>query len=317
MPVPHVFTIILNWNQLDLTLDCLASLSECDYPNHTIILVDNGSSDGSPERIRAAYPQVVVLPLPHNLGYSAGNNAGLNYALEHGADYLFLLNNDTLVSPDLITRLVTAAQADPAVGMVGPTMFYFEPSDVVWGAKNYILWPQGRTLRQGMNQPAPSNLASEPPCEIDYIDSCAILVKRQVVEKIGLLNEDYFINYDDVDWNTRARAAGYKVIYLPAAHMWHKVSAAMGVASPRTTYYMTRNGLLFFSTHAKGLARCLAVARILSDTLQTVAAWTLFKQYHTPAFRQKRAANLLALRDFFTRRFGKMGPDVERACQTN
>lgn len=141
-------------------------------------------------------------------------------------------------------------------------------------------------------------------------------LKRAVLERIGLLDERFFINYDDVDLSLRAGAAGYRVLYVPAARMWHKVSAAMGQASPATTYYMTRNALLLFRLHGRGLGRASAMARVFARTARTIGAWTLRPQYRDPLFRRKRDANLFALRDFCAGRFGKMGPDVARVCFT-
>jgi GT2 family glycosyltransferase len=215
----------------------------------------------------------------------------------------------------MLTRLVEVAESDPQIGMVGPTMYCADPPNMIWGGDNWIDWRRARMIRHRFGELESKNAPEDrQPQEVDYIDTCAILVKRQVVEKIGLMNGDYFINFDDLDWNIRARKASYKIVYVPSAQMWHKVSATMGFASPATTYYMTRNALLFFWTHAPGIWKALAPLQIVLRTARTIGAWTLKSQYRTEAFRRKRDANLLALRDFFLGRFGKMGPDVARVC---
>ncbi|HEX9029771.1 MAG TPA: glycosyltransferase family 2 protein [Anaerolineales bacterium] len=312
---PKVFIVILNWNQGAMTLDCLRSLQSLNYANYQVVLVDNGSTDGSPDLVRAQFPECILIESKVNLGYSEGNNLGIRYALEHGADFLLLLNNDTLVDGEMLTRLVQAAQSDPQIGITGPTMFYANPPDMLWGGENRVVWPRATVVRSRMGECLEAEtLRRQAPLEADYIDSCAILIKREVLEKVGLFDGRYFINFDDVDFNLRARKAGYKVQYVPGALMWHKVSAAMGVGSPATTYYMTRNSLLFFNRHAPGLWKWAGLARILFNTLRTTAAWSLQSEYRTEAYQRRRSANLLAVRDFLSGRFGRMGADVAQAC---
>jgi hypothetical protein len=311
---PLVYFVILNWNQQQLTLDCLDSLAKVEYPNLEVILVDNGSTDGSAEAIRSRYPSVIVIENGENLGFSEGNNVGMRYALAHGADYVLLLNNDTVVDPGFVAEMIAVAEADPSCGIVGPKMYYHDEPSVIWCAGNAIAWSSGCTSRLQAEQ-QDMHPEVEPPREVDFITACAMAVKRSVIDEIGLLDPRYFIYYDETDWCVRAAAKGFKVVYVPSSRIWHKVSAAMGTASPATDYYMTRDGLLFFSTRAPGISRVLAPARIVLRTIRTIAAWTLRPRYRSdPVFRRKRDANLLALRDFFLRRFGKMGPDVAAVC---
>jgi GT2 family glycosyltransferase len=311
---PLVHFVIINWNQPELTLACLESLSNLNYSPFQIVLVDNGSTDDSVALIRQNYPDVILIETGENLGYSAGNNVGIRYAMGHGAEYVFLLNNDTAIDKEMLLRMVAASEADPEVGMVGPTIYYFDPPNMLWSAVNSIRWPQGQIIRHGMNEAHPKVADDAPAQEVDYVDSCAVLVKREVIEKVGMLDEAFFINYDDADWNIRARQAGFKIVYVPTACLWHKVSAAMGQASPATTYYMTRNSLLFFWRHSRGLTRLKAVMYVIGRTVRTIAAWTLKRQYSHQNFRRKRNANLYALRDALLGRFGPMGADVRRAC---
>lgn len=309
---PLVYFIIINWNQAELTLACLASLSEVDYPNYRVILVDNASSDNSVALVRNAYPEIIVLETGHNLGYSAGNNLGIRRAMDEGADYIFLLNNDTAVQPTVLSRMVAVGEGNSNVGMIGPTICYFDQPEVLWSAENSVNWFRGRVVRHNMNEPLPEATETMSPRAVEYVDSCAILVKRSVVEAIGMLDESFFINFDDADWNMRAREAGFEVMYVPSARVWHKVSAAMGQGSPATTYYMTRNILLFFWKHGRGLARISATLHVLGRTIRTIGAWTFKPKYRD--LRRQRDANLYALRDAMLRRFGQMGSDVQRIC---
>lgn len=312
---PRVYFVVLNWNQPEMTADCLNSLAEQDYPNFHVVVVDNGSTDGSAAMLRERFPWATVLEIPENVGYSCGNNVGLEYVLERDADYVFLLNNDTEVDPHMLTQLVEVAESNPQIGMVGPTMYCADPPNMIWGGDNWIDWRRARMIRRRFGElDDGSEFQKQPPRDVHYIDTCAVLVKREVIGNIGLMNGDYFINFDDLDWNVRARKAGYRIVYVPAARMWHKVSVTMGLASPATTYYMTRNSLLFFWTHAPGVWKVLAPLQIILGTVRTIGAWTLKTRYHTEIFRRKRDANLLALRDFILGRFGRMGMDVTRAC---
>jgi hypothetical protein len=312
---PCVTFVILNWNQGDMTLDCLDSLSALDYRPYEVIVVDNGSSDDSVEKIRRAYPACTVIENGHNVGYSEGNNVGIRAALQGESEFIFLLNNDTYVHPQMLRRLVQAAQQDPQAGILGPTMFYADPPNMLWGGVNWVDWRRTRVVRERMGETVKiESLEGLPPREVMYIDSCAILVRSQVFRQIGLMDNRFFINYDDIDLCLRAQKAGYKVVYVPAAVMWHRVSAAMGIGSPANTYYMTRNALLFFGRHSPGATKALGVVRILWNTLRTTAAWALKAEYRSDLYRRKRQANLLAVRDYFLRRYGMMGADVRRVC---
>ena len=250
---PTVAIVILTWNQRDLTLDCLASLAELDYPADRlqIIVVDNGSIDNTAQAIREHYPSVTVLENGENLGFAEGNNVGMRHALEGDAEYIMLLNNDTVVHPSMLNELLAVTKSDPNVGIVGPKMLYFDRPDVIWCAGNQIDWRAGGTIRLQAEQS--DNGLGEQLREADFITACAICLRRQVIEQIGLLDPRFFIYYEEADWCMRAQAAGWRVLYVPRARLWHKVSAAMGTTSPATDYYMNRNVLLFLTKNQRGL----------------------------------------------------------------
>lgn len=312
---PHVTFVILNWNQPELTAECLNSLHQQDYVNYHVLLVDNGSRDNSVEYLQSCFPWVEILSLKDNVGYGLGNNAGIEHALLTPTDYIFLLNNDTQVDSDMLSILVTVAESDSQFGIVGPTMYYFEPPDVIWSGENYVNWRSGQVTRKRMGEHvSQDSLRQLDICKVDHIDTCAALVRREVFESVGLLDPRYFINYDDLDLDLRAKRAGFDVVYVPHAFMWHKVSLAMGFASPATTYYMTRNALNLFWTRAPLFWKPLAVSSILLRTTRTMLAWAIKTNYKTEAYQRKRRANAYALRDFFLRRFGRMGEDVALVC---
>jgi hypothetical protein len=315
MNTPSIAIVILNWNNASDTIECLGSVSRVSYPNCRTLVVDNGSTDDSVAEIRAAWPSVELLELNGNLGYAEGNNVGIRHALKHCPEYIFVLNNDTMVRSDTITHLVEVMEADPRIGMAGPRVYCADPADRVFAEGSFILWSRGSIEHRGMFQSAAAGGAAVE--SVDFLVGCGVLVRRALIEDVGLLDPHYYLNYEDVEWAVRARRKGFRVLYVPEAVMWHKVSATLGRHSAANTYYMTRNALRFFWRYAPGLARWTATLRIGLRTMRSVVAWTIKSEYRNPAFRKKRQANLFALRDFVCGRFGPMGPDVRRTCYGN
>lgn len=309
---PRVCIVVLNWNQRDLTLDCLESLGELEYPPDRlqIIVVDNGSDDGTALAVRQGFPSVTVLENDDNLGFAEGNNVGIRHAMALGTDYVMLLNNDTVVDPAMLTALLDVAQRNSNIGIVGPKMLYFDPPDVIWCAGNRVDWETGGLIRLRADQADTEN--DEPVTKVDYITGCGICLRREVIEEIGLLDPRFFIYYEETDWCLRAHKGGWQVLCVPRARLWHKVSAAMGTQSPATDYYMARNRLLFIAKHQQGLCRIRLLVKAAARTLLTVAAYA-FKP-HGGRRTPNRNARLLGLRDAILGRWGKMGPDVEAIC---
>ncbi|HAJ34902.1 MAG TPA: glycosyltransferase family 2 protein [Chloroflexi bacterium] len=316
---PHVAIIILNWNNPDDTLACLRSVMALDYPveRRQVIVVDNGSTDDSVARIRAAYPGVTLIETGANLGYAEGNNVGIRYALKGCHDYLLILNNDTEVQPDFLSHLVAEAEADVSIGVVGPKMYFLTPNDMVFAAGSVIRWEDGTLDHRGIwrKESDLGPLYAESPEDVDFIVGCGVLFRRQVLERLGLLDNRYYLNFEDVDICVRAYRAGYRVRYTPRAVLHHKVSASLGQASAQNTYYMTRNALLFFWENSVGWRRWRAIVKIIARNLGHIIVWYLKPEYRISA-QAKRRANLLALRDAVLARFGKMGSDVESVCRS-
>lgn len=311
---PFVAIVILNWQNASDTLDCLNSVMNLRYDNYCTIVVDNGSGDDSVERIRAAFPQLTLLALPDNLGYAAGNNVGIQQGIEAGADYIFVLNNDTSLAPDMLARLVTVAEENPQVGMAGPKMYCYEPKDVIFAAGSMIEWQKGDIFHRGMFTADMIWEDSAKPEPVDFISGCGVLVRRELIEKAGALDLSFFLNYEDIEWCVRARRMGFDVWYVPEAVMWHKVSATLGEASPANTYYMTRNSLFFFWHNAQPINRWFTTMRIIGRTLYTTMAWSVKKKYQNDKYRRLKQANMMAIRDFFRGKVGRMGEDVAVIC---
>jgi len=300
-PAPGVAIIVVNWNRRADTLACLSSLSRLQYPNYEVIVIDNDSTDDSVTAIQAAHPQVTLIETGENLGFVGGNNVGLEHARTLGADYALLLNNDTEVAPDFLQRLVEAAEADPQVGIVGPLIYYFDRPDVVWSAGGAIDWAGGSTRMLGLNEQDHGQFDAAP-YSVDFVTGCALLIKMALVEQVGMLDPRFFAYYEETEWCVRATRAGQKILLVPQARIWHKISLTAREASPQVHYYMVRNRLLFLKLARMGPRSW--VRTLLFDYARTLLSWTLKPQWRHKALQ--RQAMVQAILDFGRGRFGKV-----------
>lgn len=221
---PSVAIVVLTWNGRDLTLDCLESLCRVTTPNVRVILVDNASSDGTADAVRERFgARVTVLVNPSNLGYAAGNNAGIALALRDGADMVLLLNNDTVVDPDFVVQL-TAGIGD--AGIAGPKIYFHQPPDRIWFAGGLVSLWRGTARHIGIRETDRGQY--DTPRAVDYVSGCALLVRRAVFEKIGVLDTAYRAYFEDTDFCMRAARAGFGIRYVPSSRVWHRISASTG-----------------------------------------------------------------------------------------
>lgn len=250
MNAPRVLVIVVHWNGLEHTERCLTSLAALDYPSADLLVVDNGSTDGSGEALAERFPDVPLLRLPANQLYAGGANTGLRLALARGYDHAVILNNDTEAEPDLVTRLVEMAGSAAAIGLVGPKILYLEHPDLIWSAGGKIDYWRGLFHHHGLRRP------DGPPYDIerdvDYLTGCCILVTRQALIDVGYLDESYAMYSEDADWCVRARRQGYRVVFAPRARLKHRVSAASGGGlTPYKMYHRVHSNLIFFRRHAR------------------------------------------------------------------
>jgi GT2 family glycosyltransferase len=240
---PKIFIVTLNWNNYKDTSQCLSSLRGIDYPNHQVVLVDNASSDGSVGKIGGSFPEITLIKNANNLGFAEGNNVGIRYALDQGAEYVLLLNNDTIVRPDFLSKLLQPALADPNIGVLGPKI-YLDNSSVIWFAGGKLNKATGVTFHVGEGQFDRGQL--NDPLDMDFASGCAMLIKCDVFEKCGLLDKDYYHSYEDADFCIRAKGTGIKIEYVPQSIVYHKLARSSGGRrSAFYLYYRTRNHLLF------------------------------------------------------------------------
>ncbi len=218
--------VLVNWNGRDVTLACLDSLAKLTYPQFKVVVVDNASTDGSVQAIRDRHPTVVVLEQRRNLRFAGGSNAGIRYALEHGAEMICLLNNDTTVDREFLTSLVARLQSDATIGAVAPKIYYFDEPQRIWFAGGEISMWTGTMRHVGIRELDRGQY--ETSREIDYATGCCILTRKEVIERVGMLDESYHMYTEDADWSMRIRRAGYRIMYEPRAKVWHKLSIASG-----------------------------------------------------------------------------------------
>ena len=293
---PTVISVILNTNRREDTLACLASLNRSTYNNHRTIVLDNNSTDGSPEAIRAKFTDVQLILLERNLGYTGNNNVGIRAAMEQGADWVFVLNEDTVVAEDCIEQLVSEAEEDPNVGIVGPLVYHHDEPTVIQSAGGKL---DKRWFAVHIGQNEEDQGQYSQPQEMDYISGCAILVKRQVIEQIGGLEERLFYYWEETDWCARAREQGWKVMFVPQAKLWHKGVQRDYHPGPNVTYYNTRNRFGFLARHHAPFSIWLfAWAR----TLLTLTSWSVRPKWRH--MRQHRDAMWEGMLDFIRGRWG-------------
>lgn len=273
-PVPLVYVVTLTWNQAADTLECLASLQQMTYPNFRLVVVDNGSHDGTVEAVRVRFPQAELLVNADNLGFSGGFNVGLRWALAAGADWVLMINNDTYVAPDLLAELMVHSTT-PGVTMLAPKIYSAEEQQRIWSVGGDRSWWTYEMVRTGDGQLDIGQW--DQPIERDYLVGCALLLKRSLLEEVGLFDAETFypIYYEDSDLCLRARQAGQRLLLVPNARMWHKgVGAGGGFDSPRHRYLMARQSVRFFRKHIRG-ARWLVVIpfRLGSALKATLRLW--------------------------------------------
>lgn len=318
-----VYVVILNWNGRDDTLACLESVEQIDYPNFKVIVADNGSSDGSLDAIRQRFPGVQLIENRANLGFAAGNNSAIAHALESGAEFVFLLNNDTVVDPAILSAFVKAAERKPKGGVFGGKIYYYSKPETLWYAGGF--W-DAQTLSFGEHGAGELDRGQfDVLTETGWVIGCAMFIRAEVFRSVGLLEPKFFLNNEEVDFCSRSLRAGFSCVYVPDARLWHKISVSFGGEdSPLKEYFSARNRLLWAERNARPWLRL----RIYADSARAMMRrfilpllglrvrppftakgwwWSVRDAFCDP---RNRAASL-GFRDYWLRRFGNC-PDVVR-----
>jgi hypothetical protein len=276
-----LYVLVLNRNLPDDTIACVASVQASLLPDASaamaIVIIDNGSTDHSVALFREYFGNTVtIIELPANWGYAAGMNAGIQYALQCGAQSVLLLNNDTIIEPQMLAHL-TGAAALPQAAIVGPVIYYYDEPQRIWRFADCEHHWLPIPLKM-----SDSHLkhAGSQPFAVDYVTGCAMLVRRAVLETVGLLDAHYFMYFEDADFCRRARDAGFHIYCVPQAKMWHKVSLSARTDKPATRYAQSWGRVHFYRDHPHGVLPGLVVPYLLARVLLTSMRDVLDRNWH-------------------------------------
>jgi GT2 family glycosyltransferase len=289
----QTWALILAMNQLRMTRETLTSVSALNPAPERVLLVDNGSSDGTAEAVRVEFPDVEVLRLEKNLYFAGGVNEGIRRALSGGAGSILLLNNDVVLERSALGLLRSALEADARRAAVSPKIYYYDRPDVIWFAGGLAGAGTGLIRHRGVNMK--DGKLRDAPREVDYVSGAAALLSRGALESVGLLDPDYVMYVEDVDWCARARERGLVLWYEPSAKVWHHVSATSGGGlTPLKAYFRLRSGAMYLARHGRARERPLAWAAYF--------AWTKWLLIRSLARGDARTAGALLVGFFdFTR----------------
>jgi len=253
-PTSRTTVVILNWNSHEMTAECIRSLLAMDGVDFEILVVDNGSTDGSVDILAQEFPQITVLPQERNLGFAAGCNVGMRHALANNAEYVLLLNNDTLVAPDFMREMLAAIASDPRAGAVCPKIYFADEPNLLWYAgAEFSMWTSRFKIR-GWRQIDRRQFDQNQ--EITQGTGCAMLVRCSALRSVGLLDEQFWAYVEDLDWSLRFLKRGYRLAFVPKARLWHCCGAtsvsAMGLGSQAIRqFYSTRNMIFVARKHLR------------------------------------------------------------------
>ncbi len=234
---PKVNIVILNYNGKNFLKKCLASVFRIDYPNFETVVVDNNSKDGSFEEAKSNFSRVTFIKNEENIGFSAGNNIGIKYSLEKMAEYVLLLNNDTEVDRDFLNYLVDEAEKNKQAGIFSPFV-YRNKTREVWFSGGHIDWLRMKTVHNT------NVINKEKSFETGFISGCAMMIRADVFRKIGLLDEEFFLYWEDADFSTRARKEDFSLLMIPQSKVWHFEQSEDN--KPGKIYWLVLSGLIFF-----------------------------------------------------------------------
>jgi len=272
---PRVAVIILTWNRVDDIVTCLESFADVHYPNLEVVVVDNASADETVPAVRERFPWTTLIVNDDNLGYVGGNNIGIRHALANGAEYVFVLNSDTKMTETCLDELVRIMRADPRIGIVGAKNLYMQNPAFTWGKYGVLNWgpmlvrTHGRFVR---DYPEPS------PKDVDWVIGNGCMMSREALETVGIFDEEFFQVNEDVDWCTRARKLGYRVVYVDTAAIYHRGASSADLSKPIVFsygYFLGRNAILFARKHANPLQFAWLLAMMVLGIVMRISAFAL------------------------------------------
>jgi GT2 family glycosyltransferase len=246
-----ITSVLVNWNLAEDTLACVGSLLKAGAAPDRILVVDNQSSDGSVEMLESRFGgEIRQIQSGSNLGFAGGANLGIQAGLSAGADWIFLLNNDTIVSPQILEMLSDAADRHPEYAILAPTIYYFDEPRLVWFYGERLIPGTLLTKPLVKDEPLPARTAGVT--EVDFVSGCGMMVRRDVFERIGLFDADLFMYGEEVDFLWRSRREGFRIAVIRDASMWHKVSKSSSRDRPMARFYRVRNQSRFYRKNSRG-----------------------------------------------------------------
>lgn len=261
---PEVCIVLVNYNNHKDTVECVKSLLNIDYSNYKIVLVDNASTDSdSIKNDEFLKKNTILLENRENNGFSAGNNIGIKYAKKQfQADYYLLLNNDTVVDKQFLNKLVNCAKKNNDNAVIGGKIYYYYEDNMLWYAGGSYNTDSGFAAHFGYKKIDDGSYNKD--ISVSFITGCLMLIPTKIINKVGLLDESYFLYSEDTDYCCRVKEAGFDLIYCADSVIYHKVSAAVGDNSPMQQYYMLRNDLYLISRY--GTSKFIAYLKRLNNT---------------------------------------------------
>jgi GT2 family glycosyltransferase len=298
MAEPLVISIILNTNRREDTLECLDSLSKQSYANQRVIVLDNHSTDGSVEAIQSKFPEVEIIHIKKNLGYAGNNNVGIQAALEQNASWIFVLNEDTILAPNCLEELVMVGLSDQNIGILGPMVYHHDEPEIIQSAGG-VLTKYWEGVHIAQNEPDQNQFTK--PRHVDWISGCAILFKREAIKEVGVLDVRFFYYWEETEWCVRTGKAGWNIIHVPSAKLWHKGVQRNYQPKPSLRYYDARNHLLLLNKHQAPLT-----AKLFTwyQILRTLISWTVKPKWRP--MKEHRNALWRGIVDYQRKRFGQM-----------
>ena len=263
---PRVSIIILNWNGLKDTQECLESLERINYLNYEVIVVDNASTGDDVKVLRQRFGEYIhIIENDRNYGFAEGNNIGIRHALKSCAGHILLLNNDTIVAPEFVSELVNAAESDRKIGLAGPKIYFYDEPNRIWFAGGKIsLFSTSSNRGRGLVDKGQFDKVDY----VDFVSGSCMLIKMSVIESAGLLDPVYFFGIEDVDMSLRATQAGFRNVFVPTSKIWHK-GFSSGIKRPDIAYHTSRNSMILARKHYRVFKKA-AVRAVFAVCIEVV-----------------------------------------------
>lgn len=297
----RIVAVICNFNKKDLLRECLKSVHAMTRKPDMVVVVDNASVDGAPGMVASEFPSAVVVRLPENTGGAGGFHTGTVVAMENNADMVYLLDNDVELHPDCLAELEAALDSDPGAGAAGSKVFYHDRKEVIWQAGCTFNWLLQIKVHRGEGGKDDGRFKRMEP--VDYMPATTLLVRRRAIETSGLMDPEFFVYMDDVEWCIRMRKRGWKIVYVPDSVAWHHYQSR--TPNPFSIYYGTRNFLVIFARHAPKWARSPMYAfSIVKNLVKMVYCLILTHREGNADYLKVVKAFVTAYNDFFSGRLG-------------